>query len=81
MARRHWLSANWLRLRLASSIIRQVLKRYNLCMSDRLLPESMWDKCSYCGSIRKESQGTLNYPKCFRQGCPGQHAKKGIPLK
>ena len=50
-------------------------------MATSMLPPDKWDKCKFCGSIRKESQGTTGYPKCFRQGCPGQHTKTGLPLK
>lgn len=48
--------------------------------TSRELPPHLWDKCKYCGSIRKERHGTYGTPACFRQGCPGQHTKVGIPL-
>ena len=46
----------------------------------KLLPPELWDKCKFCGWIRKELNQVIGGPVCARQGCPGQHVKAGLPL-
>ena len=46
----------------------------------QLLPKERWDKCKFCGQIRKETQGNNSNPRCPKQGCPGQHVRTGLPL-
>lgn len=46
------------------------------------LPKDRWDKCKFCGSIRKKPTGNRKgqLPTCPKQGCPGQHVTSGVPL-
>lgn len=46
------------------------------------LPKNQWDKCKFCGNIRKKPNGNHrgSVPTCSKQGCPGQHLSKGVPL-
>jgi hypothetical protein len=46
------------------------------------LPKDRWDKCKFCGRIRKHLNGNQKGapPTCSRQGCPGQHVNSGVPL-
>lgn len=45
------------------------------------LPVELQDYCPYCGAKRIEMQGNNSYPRCPKQGCPGQHTKRaGKPV-
>jgi len=46
------------------------------------LPKEHWDRCKFCGRIRKKANGNRlgGVPTCSKQGCPGQHVNTGIPL-
>ena len=46
------------------------------------LPKERWDKCKFCGNIRKKPSGNRlgMIPTCSKQGCPGQHIPSGVPL-